>query len=135
MKKMDLCKLALLGITLGLTTSSIQAHTNDINDISNQTLADAGDRYICSSYQNCGKCGGSCNIKNPKTPGFTPEEIKQAEEYQKEHAKEKEGAKDGPSAPGQEKCGTFCASTSGNSTSSDDNSSTMKAKRNTLRDK
>lgn len=131
---MDLCKLALLGLTLGLTTNAIQASENtSSNTVSHQALANGGDHYVCSSYQNCGKCGGSCNFKNPNTPGLTPEEKKKAEEFQKENEKEKGSTQETPSAPGKEKCGTFCASISGNSDSSSDNSSAMKVKRQSLR--
>lgn len=131
MKKIDLCKLALLGITLGLTTGAISPTSTDV---SQQLLADASERYVCSSYQNCGKCGGACNFKNPKTPGLTPEEVKKAEEYQKEHGKDKGATATEPSAPGQEKCGSFCASSSGDDAdASNENSSAMRAKRQNFR--
>lgn len=127
MKKMDLCKLALLGIFLGTASSSLQANPQDLH--TKQLLADNSDRYICSAYQNCGFCGGRCQIKNPKTPGLTPEEVKKAEEYQQE--KEKKTDKE---ESDQNKCGSFCSATKdGNSRDKNDNSSTMKTKRDNLR--
>lgn len=132
MKKNDLCKLALIGISLGMTTSALQAATEEKDSKELLSLTDKKDQYVCSSYQNCGKCGGACNLKNPKTPGLTDEQKKEAEEYQKQH-QDKAGAQSGPSLPGQEKCGAFCASPSDSSDSSSDNSASMRAKRETLR--
>lgn len=127
MRKLNLARLALLGIATSLLhTGTADSSTNQYN----QALAQADDQYICSNYNNCGKCGGRCNIKNPNTPGLTPEQKKQAEEYQKNHPSEEgKEQKNQPSAPGQEDCGVFCASSDSDASQSTKVSTHMRAKR------
>lgn len=112
-----------MGITTGLALSqNISASPIELN----QQMAQSSDQYICATYNNCGLCGGKCNIKNPETPGFTPEQKKEAEEYQKKHKDDKKDDKSSKDDGNQ----VFCNAKKDADSTDSKNSEKMKAKRN-----
>lgn len=116
-----------MGITAALTLSAAPERSEKV---SNQELADAADQYICANYNNCGLCGGKCSLKNPETPGLTPEQKKEAEEWQKKHKEKQEEKKKHGDTSADEDAEILCNAKQENTAKKESKqSSKMKAKR------